>query len=63
MKVLSCIIGLIGIGLFIYAVIGRFINGPSVFGFIFPLEAKTVVLGANTLLLIAIFMSTCSKKS
>jgi len=62
MKVLSCFIGVIGILLVIYAVVGRFVGDPSVLGFVFPLETKTVVLGANTLLLIAIFMNLCSKK-
>ena len=54
MKVLSYVLAVIGAGLFIYAVIFRFVGGPTVFGYIHPFQAKTVVLGANTILLMAI---------
>ena len=54
MKVLSYVLAVIGVVLFVYAVIFRFVSDPTVFGNIYPLQAKTVVLGANTILLIAV---------
>lgn len=57
MKMLSYIFTAAGILLFAYACVGRFVGGDTVFGYIFPLEAKTVVLGANTILLIGISLA------
>lgn len=54
MKVVSYVLAAVGALLFAYAVVGRFIGGPTVFGYIYALEAKTVVLGANTILLLAV---------
>lgn len=48
MKGLSYILAAIGTALFVYASIFRFVKGSTVFGYIFALQAKTVVLGANT---------------
>jgi len=62
MKVLSYILTAIGVVLFVYAVIFRFVRDPTVFGYIYALQAKTVALGANTLLLIAILAYLYSKK-
>ena len=62
MKFLSALLGLVAMLLVIYAILGRFYGEPSVGGYIFPLDAKTVVLGANTLLLIAIFIKPYSCK-
>ena len=54
MKRLSHILAALGTALFVYTAIFRFVRGSTVFGYIFALQAKTVILGANTLLLIAI---------
>ena len=62
MKVLSYILTVIGVVLFVYAVIFRFVGGTTVFGYIFPLQPKTVVLGANSLLLMAILAYLFQKK-
>ena len=62
MKMLSYIFTAVGILLFVYACVGRFVNGETVFGYIFPLEAKTVVLGANSILLIGISLALYSVK-
>jgi len=62
MKILSYILAAVGAVLFIYAAIFRFIGGITVFGYIFALQPKTVVLGANTILLIAILAYLYGKK-
>ena len=62
MKNLSYVLGVAGVLLFIYAILGRFIGGPTVFGYIFALDAKTVVLGANTFLILAVLVTLYSKK-
>lgn len=62
MKRLSYILAAIGTALFVYASIFRFVKGSTVFGYIFALQAKTVVLGANTLLLIAILAWLYARK-
>ena len=62
MKRLSYILAAIGTALFVYASIFRFVRGSTVCGYIFALEAKTVVLGANSLLLIAILACLYAKK-
>ncbi len=62
MKRLSYILAAIGTALFVYASIFRFVKGSTVFGYIFALQAQTVVLGANTLLLIAIVAWLYAKK-
>ncbi|MBI4707091.1 MAG: hypothetical protein HY761_04095 [Candidatus Omnitrophica bacterium] len=62
MKSLALLLGVVGGLIFVYAILGRFIHGPSVFGYIFPLEAKTAVTGANTLILLAIFVAILEKK-
>ncbi|MDD5045017.1 MAG: hypothetical protein PHU91_01220 [Candidatus Omnitrophica bacterium] len=62
MKKLSKLLGIIGILLVIYAVAAKFVNGPTAFGYVMALDPKTVVLGANTLLLIAILLFIYDKK-
>ena len=62
MKALSNVLALIGVFLFVYAEIFRFISDPTVFGNIYPLEADTVVLGANGILLMAILTHLYNKK-
>ena len=62
MKRLSYILAAIGTALFVYASIFRFVRGSTVFGYIFALQAKTVVLGANSLLLIAVLAWLYAKK-
>ena len=62
MKALSYVLAVIGVILFVYAAIFRFVSDPTVFGNIYPLQAKTVVLGANTILLTAILAYLYGKK-
>ena len=62
MKTLSYVLAAIGVFLFVYSVIFRFVNDPTVFGYIYALKAKTVVLGANSLLLMAILACLYAKK-
>ncbi|MCM8779997.1 MAG: hypothetical protein NC914_02475 [Candidatus Omnitrophica bacterium] len=62
MKKLSYALTAIGIILFIYAVIARFVNGPTAFGYFMAVDPKTVVLGANTLLIIAVLLFIYDKK-
>jgi hypothetical protein len=62
MKILSNVLAVIGVFLFVYAEIFRFISDPTVFGNIYPLEADTVVLGANSFFLMAILSRLCSNK-
>lgn len=59
MKKLSYLMGGVGALLFVYAVVGRFVYAPTfvyvpAFGDMFPLQAKTMLLVANTILLLAI---------
>jgi hypothetical protein len=62
MRILSYVFAVIGVFLFVYAEIFRFISDPTVFGNIYPLGADMVVLGANSILLIAILAYLYSKK-
>ena len=50
MRFFSPLFALAGILIFIYAIVGRFFGGVSLFGF----EAENVIIVANTLLLIAV---------
>lgn len=57
MKIVSKVLAVVGVLLFACACVGRFINGSTVFGCIAPcyaLEAKTVVLGATSLMVMAV---------
>ncbi len=62
MKALSYILVVLGAVLFVYAIAGRFINGPTVMGYVLPLDAKTLVLGANTLVVLGIAVMMLEKK-
>jgi hypothetical protein len=62
MKTISYVLAVIGVFLFVYAEVFRFISDPTVFGNIYPLEADTVALGANGVLLMAILAYLYSKK-
>jgi hypothetical protein len=62
MKTMSYVLAVIGVFLFVYAEVFRFISDPTVFGNIYPLEADTVALGANGILLMAILAYLYSKK-
>ena len=62
MKTMSYVLAVIGVFLFVYAEVFRFISDPTVFGNIYPLEADTVALGANGVLLMAILAYLYSKK-
>lgn len=62
MKTISYVLALIGVFLFVYAEVFRFISDPTVFGNIYPFEADTVALGANGILLMAVLAYLYSKK-
>ena len=62
MKALSTVLVILGAVLFVYAIVGRFVNGPTVFGFVMPMDARTVVLGANTLIVLGIAVRLLEKK-
>jgi hypothetical protein len=62
MKAISNVLAVIGILLFVYAIVGRFTGGAStVFGYVYALQAKTVVLGANTILILAVLAALCAR--
>jgi hypothetical protein len=50
MRFFSPLFALAGILIFIYAIVGRFLGGVSLFGF----ETENIIIVANTLLLIAV---------
>ena len=50
MRFFSPLLALAGVSFFLYALIGRFLGGVSLFGF----EAENVILVANTFLLLAV---------
>ncbi|MFC1707798.1 hypothetical protein ACFL59_13460 [Planctomycetota bacterium] len=54
MKALSYLLAVVGVALLVCAVVGRFVGEPTVFGHVRPFNPKTVVLGANSVLLMAI---------
>jgi hypothetical protein len=66
MKKMSYLLGVVGALLFIYAVIGRFVYAPTFvyvpkgLGDMFPLQAKTMLLVANTILLLALLATFCA---
>ena len=64
MKVVSCILAITGLGLVIYAVVGRFIGAASISyaGYGPVMAPATVLLAANTALLLAILVSFNIKK-
>lgn len=65
MKNASYVLAIVGILLLLYATVGRFIGGPTVFGFVMPLQPKVVVLGSNSVLLLAVLAAlygSCSGK-
>ena len=63
-KILSQVFAVIGILLMIYAFLGRFISGATVFSYLFPggMSATSAMLGANTFLLLAILANMCKKE-
>lgn len=56
LELASRILAVAGVLLVVYAFLGRFIDRPSVFGYIKPggMAASSAMIGANTLLLLAI---------
>lgn len=62
MNGLGKVLVLIGSVLFVYALIGRFVNGPTVFGFLMAMDPRTVVLGANTIIVLGIAALLLEKK-
>ena len=63
MKIVSYVLSAVGLFLFLYAIVGRFVYNPTVFGYIRAFETRTVVIGANTLLLLAVLAILYSKGS
>ncbi|MDO8724113.1 MAG: hypothetical protein Q7J31_18075 [Syntrophales bacterium] len=55
-KILSQVFAVIGILLMIYAFLGKFISGDTVFSYLFTggMSATAAMLGANSFLLLAI---------
>ncbi len=53
---LSRVLAVAGILLMVYSFVGKFIGRPTVFGYIIPggMSASSAMLGADTLLLLAI---------
>ncbi len=53
---LSRVFAVAGILLAVYAVVGRFVGKPTLFGYLFKpgIEASSVMVAVNTLLLLAI---------
>ncbi|MBI4633763.1 MAG: hypothetical protein HY742_07720 [Deltaproteobacteria bacterium] len=64
LKTLSHVFAVIGILLVIYAFLGRFIDGRTVFGYIIRggISAPSAMLGANTFLLLAILANFYKKE-
>ncbi|HLA27435.1 MAG TPA: hypothetical protein VJZ49_06025 [Syntrophales bacterium] len=63
-KILSQVFAVIGILLIIYAFLGRFIGGNTVFGYLIEggISATAAMLGANTFLLLAILADMYKKE-
>jgi hypothetical protein len=52
----------IGVAIFVYACIFRFVDQPTVFGYIHAVQARTAVIGANSILLMAALAYLYAKK-
>ena len=63
-KILSQVFAVIGILLMIYAFLGKFISGDTVFSYLFEggMSATAAMLGANSFLLLAILANMCKKE-
>lgn len=64
LKILSQVFAVIGISLMIYAFLGRFISGSTVFSYLFKegMSATAAMVGANSFLLLAILANMCKKE-
>jgi hypothetical protein len=62
MKKLSYVLAVIGVAIFVYACIFRFVDQPTVFGYIHAVQARTAVIGANSILLMAALAYLYAKK-
>ncbi len=53
---LSQVFAVAGVLLAVYAVVGRFVGRPTLFGYLLntPIEASSALIAANTLLLLAV---------
>ncbi|MDD4870763.1 MAG: hypothetical protein PHR77_09405 [Kiritimatiellae bacterium] len=53
-----------GILLIVYAIVGRFVYEPTVFGYLvkYGMAASSALLGGNTLLLLAMLVDAYGKK-
>ena len=64
MKKVSYALAIVGVLMLVYAVVGRFISEPTVLGWLpppgFPMQPKSLVIGANSVLLLAVLASLCS---
>jgi len=63
-KIVSYILAAAGVALMIVALVGRFVSSRSVFGGVFSggMSAASAMLGANTLLLLAILAKLYSRE-
>lgn len=61
---LSRVFAVVGVLLVIYAVVGRFVGRPTVFGYLIPggIKAASAIVGANTLLLLAVLTHLYKKQ-
>lgn len=64
MRKLSQGLAAAGVLLIFYAIVGRFVHGPSVFGYLVKggMAAGSAMIGGNTLLLLALLLDAYSKK-
>ncbi len=62
--VLSRVFAVAGVLLVIYAVVGRFVGRPTVFGYLIPggIKASSAMLAANTSLILAILTHLYKKQ-
>jgi len=61
MKGLSNILGIVGILLAVYALIGRFVGAASIGLGIISIDAKSGLILANTLILLSLFFRPSAK--
>jgi hypothetical protein len=64
MRKLSQSLAVAGVLLIVYAIVGRFVYGPTVFGYLVKdgMAASSALIGGNTLLILALLADTYSKK-
>ena len=65
MKKIAWLLAAVGVLLAVYAVVGRFVDARSVLGRIIPggIAASSLMIGANTVLLLAVLANFCCCKT